>query len=207
MPVEMQEEDRSLGRRVQESEDENRGIDLMASDEDDEEEIMSQKMKKIITRYTDFKVNLFGFILQNTETGALQYHRSSVDINLVLEQPFLESRPDNLELLSQVINNIHFLEWIRQQRPNSKWIWILSPMSPGLSQRSRITLLVVENIYEATLLIIWKSQHWIETIKLANRIKLSVLLLLTDAQLRMPTRKTWREIPSTIINSTKTLAL
>ena len=72
---------------------------------------------------TVFKVNFaFGFILRNTETGALQYHHPSANNNLVLEQPFLVSNQDDLERAIEEISNIDFLEWIRQQRPNSKWV-------------------------------------------------------------------------------------
>ena len=72
---------------------------------------------------TVFKVNFaFGFILRNTETGALQYHHPSANNNLVLEQPFLISSPDDLERLYQQIAEIDYLEWVRQQRPNSKWV-------------------------------------------------------------------------------------
>ena len=70
---------------------------------------------------TVFKINFsFGFILRNTETGALQYHHPSANNHLVLEQPFLISSPDDLEHLYQQIAEIDFLEWVRQQRPNSK---------------------------------------------------------------------------------------
>ena len=70
---------------------------------------------------TVFKVNFaFGFILRNTETGALQYHHPSANNNLVLEQPFLDSNQADLDRLYEQVNNIDFLEWVRQQRPNSK---------------------------------------------------------------------------------------
>lgn len=70
---------------------------------------------------TVFKVNFsFGFILRNRETGALQYHHQSAINNLVLEQLFLLSNQDDLERALQEISNIDFLEWVRQQRPNSK---------------------------------------------------------------------------------------
>ena len=72
---------------------------------------------------TVFKVNFaFGFILRNTETGALQYHHPSANNNLVLEQPFLVSNREDLERAIQEISNIDFLEWVRQQRPNFKWV-------------------------------------------------------------------------------------
>ena len=77
---------------------------------------------------TVFKVNFaFGFILRNTETGDLQYHHPSANNNLVLEQPFLNSSPDDLERLYQQIAEIDYLEWVRQQRLNSKWVVDLVP--------------------------------------------------------------------------------
>ena len=84
----------------------------------------SQPLSRIFAdQSTVFKVNFaFGFIPRNTETGALQYHHPSANNNLVLEQPFLVSNQDDLDRLYQEINNIDFLEWVRQQRPNSKWI-------------------------------------------------------------------------------------
>ena len=72
---------------------------------------------------TVFKINFaFGFILCNTETGALQYHHPSANNNLVLEQPFLVSNREDLARAIEEISHIDFLEWIRQQRPNSKWV-------------------------------------------------------------------------------------
>lgn len=72
---------------------------------------------------TVFKINLsFGFILQNTETRALQCHQPSVNNNLVLEQPFLVSNQDDFELLYDQIRNIDSPEWVHQQRPSSKWV-------------------------------------------------------------------------------------
>ena len=74
-------------------------------------------------QHTVFKVNFtFGFILRNTDTGALQYHHPSANNNLVLEQPFLVFNREDLERLYQQIAEIDFLEWVRQQRPNSKWV-------------------------------------------------------------------------------------
>ena len=72
---------------------------------------------------TVFKINLsFGFILRNTEMRALQYQHPSANNNLVLEQPFLISNQDDLERAIQEISNIDFLEWVCQQRLNSKWV-------------------------------------------------------------------------------------
>ena len=72
---------------------------------------------------TVFKFNLaFGIILRNTETGALQYHHPSANNNLVLEQRFLVASAEDLDRLYEEIRNIDLLEWVRQQRPNSKWV-------------------------------------------------------------------------------------
>ena len=72
---------------------------------------------------TVFKINLsFGFILQNTDTRALQCHHPSANNNLVLEQPFLVSNQDDFEVLYDQIRNIDSLEWVHQQRPSSKWV-------------------------------------------------------------------------------------
>ncbi|CAH3180046.1 unnamed protein product, partial [Porites lobata] len=85
---------------------------------------LREQLSRIFTdQPTVFKVNFsFGFILRNTETGVLQYHHPSANNHLVLEQPFLISSPDDLERLYQQIAEIDFLEWVRQQRPNSKWV-------------------------------------------------------------------------------------
>ena len=85
---------------------------------------LRKQLSRIFADHTTvFKVNFaFGFILRNTETGALQYHHPSANNNLMLEQPFLISNGENLDRLYEQVNNIDFLEWIRQQRPNSKWI-------------------------------------------------------------------------------------
>ena len=40
----------------------------------------------------------------------------------MLEQPFLDSNQADLDRLYEQVNNIDFLEWVRQQRPNSKWM-------------------------------------------------------------------------------------
>lgn len=76
---------------------------------------------------TAFKINLgFGFVLRNTETGDLQYQHTSANNHLVLDEPFLVTNASELENLIDLISNIDFIEWIKQQRPNSKWIvdWV-----------------------------------------------------------------------------------
>ena len=77
----------------------------------------------LTTEPTVFKINLsFGFILRNTETEAVQYHHASANNNLVFEQPFLVSNREDLERLYEEISKIDFLQWVRQQRPNSKCV-------------------------------------------------------------------------------------
>ena len=39
-----------------------------------------------------------------------------------MEQPFLAPNQDDSEHLYDQINNTDFLEWVRQQRPSSKWV-------------------------------------------------------------------------------------
>ena len=85
---------------------------------------LRQQLSRIFSdQPTVFKVNFaFGFILRNTETGALQSHHPSANNNLVLEQLFLVSNREDLDRLYQQIAEIDFLEWVHQQRPNSKWV-------------------------------------------------------------------------------------
>ena len=55
----------------------------------------------------------------------------------MLEQPFQISSPDDLDRLYQQIAENDFLEWVLQQRPNSKWVvdlvtnvtWFVSKLS------------------------------------------------------------------------------
>ena len=58
---------------------------------------LREQLSRVFTdQFTVFKINLsFGFILRNTETGALQYHHPSANNNLVFEQPFLVSNQDD----------------------------------------------------------------------------------------------------------------
>ena len=85
---------------------------------------LREQLSRIFSDQTTvFKINFaFGFILRITETGALQYHHPSANNNLVLEQPFLVSNQADLDRLHQQLAEIDFLEWVRQQRPNSKWV-------------------------------------------------------------------------------------
>ena len=122
---------------------------------------------------TVFKINLsFGFILRNTETAALQYHHPSANNNLVLEQPFLISDQADLDCLYEQVNNIDFLQWIRQQRPNSKWVVDLVTNVHGLFGKSAIIPSAVANIYQVISWATWESLHWIVTFKEASLMKI-----------------------------------
>ncbi|KAK3742159.1 hypothetical protein QZH41_020480 [Actinostola sp. cb2023] len=72
---------------------------------------------------TVFKLNLsFGFVLRNTETGNLQYYHASVNNHRVFEQPFLIGNVRDIEQVVNAIHDLDITEWVKQQRPNSKWI-------------------------------------------------------------------------------------
>ena len=89
---------------------------------------LREQLSRIFADQTTlFKVNFaFGFILRNTETGALQYHHPAANNNLVLEQPFLVSNQDDLERLYQQIAEIDFLEWVVDLVTNVTWfVWKL----------------------------------------------------------------------------------
>ncbi|KAK3725754.1 hypothetical protein QZH41_001058 [Actinostola sp. cb2023] len=72
---------------------------------------------------TVFRLNLsFGFVLRNTETGNLQYYHASANNNRVFDQPFLMNNANDLQQIIDAIHNLDITEWVKQQRPNSKWI-------------------------------------------------------------------------------------
>ncbi len=72
---------------------------------------------------TEFKINVsFGFILRNNETGVLQYYYASRNNNLLFESPFQIATEADLQQVRQTLEDTDILEWVRQQRPNSKWV-------------------------------------------------------------------------------------
>ena len=85
-----------------------------------------QQLSRIFADQTKvFKVNFsFGFILYNTEMGALQNHHPSPNSNLAFEQPLPLSNRDDLERPLKEISNIYFLVWVYQQRQR-KWVTLL----------------------------------------------------------------------------------
>ena len=72
---------------------------------------------------TVFKLNVsFGFILRNNETGALQYYYASRNNEQVFEEPFQINTAADLQQVREALLNLDVLEWVRQRRPNSKWV-------------------------------------------------------------------------------------
>lgn len=76
---------------------------------------------------TVFRLNMsFGYVLRNNETSQLQYYHASHNNSRLFEEPFLISNAQDLEKVYEQLRNLDILEWVRQKRPNSKWIvsWI-----------------------------------------------------------------------------------
>ena len=70
-----------------------------------------------------FKPNVsFGFILRNNETGALQYYYASRNNEQVFEEPFQINTAADPQQVREALLNLDVLEWVRQRRPNSKWV-------------------------------------------------------------------------------------
>ena len=83
-----------------------------------------QHLDEIFTdQSTVFKLNVsFGFILRNNETGALQYYYASRNNDQVFEEPFQITTAADLPHVREALQNLDVLEWVRQRRPNSKWV-------------------------------------------------------------------------------------
>jgi len=85
-------------------------------------------LQQILTdQSTVFKINLsFGYILRNNETDELTYYHASANNYRLFDEPYLITNPINLQQLIDDLSNTDFIEWIKQQRPNSKWIvdWV-----------------------------------------------------------------------------------
>lgn len=64
----------------------------------------------------------FGFILRNNETGALQYYYASQNNNHLFDVPFQIATAADLQQVRQTFQDTDIMEWIRQQRLNSKWV-------------------------------------------------------------------------------------
>jgi hypothetical protein len=72
---------------------------------------------------TAFKINLsFGFILRNIETGELRYYHSSQNNARFVDVPHLIRTEEDLEKCLEELSRHDILEYIRQQRADTKWV-------------------------------------------------------------------------------------
>ena len=73
------------------------------------------------TQRNAFKINLsFGFILSNVETGEKRYYYPSQN-GLIFNQPLVVADEDDLQRVLQRVEETDWLEYVRQQKTNSKW--------------------------------------------------------------------------------------
>ena len=72
---------------------------------------------------TAFKINLsFSFILRNIETGVLWYYHSSQNNARFFYVPHLIRTEEDLERFLEELSRHDILEYILQQRPDTKWV-------------------------------------------------------------------------------------
>jgi hypothetical protein len=70
-----------------------------------------------------FKINVsFGFILRHMETGELRYYHSSQNNSRFFDVPHLIRTEEDLEKFLDELQGQDILEYIRQQRPDTKWV-------------------------------------------------------------------------------------
>ena len=68
-----------------------------------------------------FKINLaFGFILSNIKTGEKRYYYPSQN-GLIFDHPLVVADEADLQKVLQRVGQTDWLEYVRQQKPNSKW--------------------------------------------------------------------------------------
>ena len=68
-----------------------------------------------------FKINLaFGFILSNIKTGEKRYYYPSQN-GLIFDHPLVVADEADLQEVLQHVGETDWLEYVRQQKPNSKW--------------------------------------------------------------------------------------
>ena len=72
---------------------------------------------------TAFRINVpFGFILRNVETGELRYYHSCQNNSRLFDAPHLIRNEEDLENFFDDLSRHDILEFIRQQRPDTKWV-------------------------------------------------------------------------------------
>ena len=68
-----------------------------------------------------FKINLaFGFILSNVEKGEKRYYYPSQN-GLILDEPLVVADEADLQRVLQRMGETDWLEYVSQQKPDSKW--------------------------------------------------------------------------------------
>ena len=68
-----------------------------------------------------FKINLaFGFILSNVKTGEKRHYYPSQN-GLIFDHPLTVADEADLERVLQRMGETDWLEYVREQKPNSKW--------------------------------------------------------------------------------------
>ena len=71
-----------------------------------------------------FKINLnFSFVLRNIETGELRFFYASNNTSM-LDRPMLIHDNASFRDFLEVLRTLDILEWVRNQRPNSKWVFL-----------------------------------------------------------------------------------
>ena len=63
-----------------------------------------------------------GFILRNVETEELRYYHSSQNNSRFVDVPHLIRTEEDLEQFLADLSRQDILEFIRQQRPDTKWV-------------------------------------------------------------------------------------
>ena len=64
----------------------------------------------------------FGFILINIETGVLRYYHPSQNNGKFFDAPHLIRNEEHLDTFLDDLSRHDILEYIRQQRPDTKWV-------------------------------------------------------------------------------------
>ncbi|KXJ22829.1 Zinc finger and SCAN domain-containing protein 22 [Exaiptasia diaphana] len=87
-------------------------------------QVFHQYLQQILADQTTvFWLNMsFGFVLRNTETGDLQYYHASHNNHRVFDKPFLIGNVRDIDRVADTIHELDIAEWVKQQRPNSKWV-------------------------------------------------------------------------------------
>ena len=81
-----------------------------------------EMIRNIFTQQTSaFRINVsFGFILRNVETGELRYYHPSQNNARFFDVPHLIRNEEDLDKFQDELSHHDMLEYIRQQRPDTK---------------------------------------------------------------------------------------